>query len=156
MTAGAATSGPLDVEVAALESFVAVLRREQDLLAAGDTERLLALIEEKTALANRLGALAQARETHLVRAGLNAGREGMESWLARHGTLAQRSTWDKLLKLATEARALNETNGRLIGLHMRHNQQAFAALMSATDRAMTYGPDGQQTAGLGGRILGKA
>ncbi len=156
MAAGAAASGPLDVEVAALESFVALLRREQDLLAAGDTERLLSLIEDKNALANRLAALAQAREAHLGRGGFPAGREGMEGWLARHGTPAQRATWAALLKLAAEARALNETNGKLIGLHMRHNQQAFAALMSATDRAMTYGPDGQQTAGLGGRILGKA
>lgn len=147
---------PLDEEVARLREFIALLQREQELLKAADTETLLPLIETKTNLANRLGALAQGREAFLSRQGLPAGRVGMETWLARHGNEAQRASWQTLLALAAEARDLNALNGQLIGLHMRHNQQAFAALMSATDRAMTYGPDGQQSAGLGGRILGSA
>jgi flagella synthesis protein FlgN len=147
---------PLDEEIAKLREFIALLKREQELLKAGDTETLLPLIETKTNLANRLAALAQGREGFLSRQGLPAGRAGMEVWLASRGNEAQRTAWRTLLELAAEARGLNALNGQLIGLHMRHNQQAFAALMSATDRAMTYGPDGQQTAGLGGRILGSA
>lgn len=147
---------PLDEEVGRLREFIALLRREQELLKAGDTETLLPLVETKTDLANRLGALAQGREGFLSRQGLPAGRAGMEAWLEARGTAAQRTSWRTLLELAAEARTLNELNGKLIGLHMRNNQQAFAALMSATDRAMTYGPDGQQQAGLGGRILGTA
>ncbi|MEW6164194.1 MAG: flagellar protein FlgN [Pseudomonadota bacterium] len=148
--------GPLGEEVNKLREFIALLKREQELLTRGDTDALLPLIESKTNLANALGALAQARENHLSRQGLPGSRAGMESWLASHGSPGMRQAWDTLLELAAEARSLNITNGKLIGLHMQHNQQAFAALMSATDRAMTYGPDGQQQAGLGGRILGKA
>lgn len=62
----------------------------------------------------------------------------------------------KYRDLVSEARALNEANGKLIGLHMQHNQQALAVLMAAADNAATYGPDGQQQSGLGSRILGKA
>jgi flagellar biosynthesis/type III secretory pathway chaperone len=58
--------------------------------------------------------------------------------------------------LVSEARALNEANGKLIGLYMQNNQQALGALLGAADKATTYGPDGQQQAGLGSRILGKA
>lgn len=58
--------------------------------------------------------------------------------------------------LVSEARALNEANGKLIGLCLQHNQQALGALLDAADKATTYGPDGQQQAGLGSRILGKA
>jgi len=126
------------------------------MLTEGDTEGLLSLIETKTGLANRLAALAQAREDYLARQGTGGGKAGMEAWLARNGDPALWAAWQSLLELATEARELNRLNGKLIGLHMSHNQQAFAALMSATDRAMVYGPDGQQTAGLGGRILGTA
>lgn len=150
------SGNPLDEEVGKIREFIALLQREQELLKTGDTEALLPLIETKTSLANRLAALAQGREGFLKRQGLAGGRAGMEVWLERHGNPAQRKAWQTLLELAAEARDLNITNGKLIGLHMRHNQQAFAALMSATDRAMTYGPDGQQTTGLGGRILGSA
>lgn len=59
-------------------------------------------------------------------------------------------------ELVTAARTLNEANGKLIGLRMQHNQQALSALLEAADQATTYGPDGQQQAGLGSRILGKA
>lgn len=61
-----------------------------------------------------------------------------------------------LRELAAEAQALNETNGKLIALRIQHNQRALNTLLAAADSAATYGPDGQQTAGLGGRILGSA
>lgn len=151
-----ASPHPLEDEVDKIGEFIVLLRREQELLKSGDTDALLPLIEVKTQLADRLAGLAQAREDRLTRQGFAGGRAGMEDWLRRQGTESQRRTWQTLLELAGEARALNEINGKLIGLHMQHNQQAFTALMNATNRAMTYGPDGQQQAGLGGRILGTA
>jgi flagella synthesis protein FlgN len=147
----------LHEEIGRLKEFIGLLEREQDLLKKGDTESLLPLIETKTALANSLAALAQARLGQLKRLGLDTGRAGMEAWLAHNDQDGKlREAWQTLLDLAAQARELNITNGKLIGLHMQHNQQAFTALMSATNRAMTYGPDGQQQAGLGGRILGTA
>lgn len=62
----------------------------------------------------------------------------------------------KFRDLVSEASALNEANGKLIGLRMQHNQQALNVLMAAANSAATYGPDGQQQSGLGSRILGKA
>lgn len=61
-----------------------------------------------------------------------------------------------LRELAAEARALNETNGKLIALRLQQNRKALDILLAAADNATTYGPDGQQQTGLGGRILGKA
>lgn len=150
----------LNEEIGKLKEFIGLLEREQDLLKRGDTESLLPLIETKTTLANSLAAFAQARAGQLNRLGLDTGRAGMEAWLARHDGHDQggklREAWQTLLELATQARNLNVISGKLIGLHMQHNQQAFAALMNATNRAMTYGPDGQQQTSLGGRILGTA
>lgn len=62
----------------------------------------------------------------------------------------------ELRELAAQARALNETNGKLIGLHLQHTQQALSVLLAAANQAATYGPDGQQQGGLGSRSLGKA
>lgn len=139
-----------------LVEFVGLLKHEQDFLSRGDVESLLPLVEKKTVLANELAGLAQARERLLTNLGLTAGRSGMESWLARPDQAGQRQAWQRLLDLASKARSLNESNGKLIALNLQHNQQAFATLMTAANRAMNYGPDGQQQTDLGGRILGKA
>ncbi|MDO9601326.1 MAG: flagellar protein FlgN [Rhodocyclaceae bacterium] len=127
----------LRTEISRLGEFIDLLQREQALLIQGDTEALLLLSENKTALANTLAALAQERACEMVSDPISPA-------------------WQKLLELAAKARDLNATNGQLISLHMQNNQQALAVLMNAANRAMTYGPDGQQTAGLGGRILGSA
>lgn len=58
--------------------------------------------------------------------------------------------------LISQAGALNEANGKLIAMRLRHNQQALNVLLAAADTAATYGPDGQQQSGVGSRILGKA
>jgi flagella synthesis protein FlgN len=80
----------------------------------------------------------------------------MDAWLDKNASEIDRQAWSWLCELAAEARELNALNGKLIGLHMQHNQQALAALMAAADKATTYGPDGQQQSGVGSRILGKA
>lgn len=146
----------LNAEISKLKEFIALLQREQDFLKAGDTESLLPIIDTKTLFSNALAGYAATREAALKQLGLPAGRNGMEEWLKHHGQALHQEAWQTLLALANEARELNILNGKLIGLHMSHNQQAFNALMGATDRAMTYGPDGQQHTGGGGRILGTA
>jgi flagellar biosynthesis protein FlgN len=143
-------------EIASLQDFVRLLRREQELLKQNDSEELLALIASKNELTNKLGELAQAREKQLMLLGLPTGRAGVNAWLDHHASEADHHAWKRLLELTGDARDLNAINGKLIGLHMQHNQQALDALLAATDKASTYGPDGQQQSGLGSRILGKA
>jgi flagella synthesis protein FlgN len=152
-------AGILANEFATLRDFVALLKEEQTALVEGKIDALTALTERKSALATRLNDCARRREAALAGLGLVAGRPGMEDWLDAAATdAATRGNWQQLLPLAAEARTLNELNGKLIGTRLQHNQQALAALMGATERAMTYGPDGHtQTKGPGsGRILGSA
>jgi len=151
-------AGILADELVALREFVALLKTEQTALVGGNADGLTALIEKKSALAARLTDCAQRREQAMAASKLPSGRAGMEAWL---GTLqadtTARKNWQELLPLAAEARNLNLLNGKLIGTRLQHNQQALAALMSATERAMTYGPDGQTLASAGsGRMLGSA
>lgn len=149
-------AGRLTEELDLLQSFVALLRREHALLAEARVDALGPLAAEKSDLAGRLGQCANQRERELATLGLPAGRAGMEAWLATPAGLAGRNAWERLLALTAEARALNETSGKLIALHLQHNQQALAALLAAAGQAMTYGPDGQQRGGGGGRSLGSA
>lgn len=157
--ASVSLSAILADELAALREFSALLQEEQSALIDGKGDNLVALIEKKSALATRLTDCARRREDVLASLELAPGRAGMEAWLAAApANAAARNNWRELLPLAAETRRLNELNGKLIGLRLQHNQQALVALMSATEQAMTYGPDGQTLArpGGGGRILGSA
>lgn len=145
-------------ELKALQAFSDILQREQLALTEGKTAALAALVEEKSAKAAELTRLLVAREQALAAAGFQKGREGMEAWLGRlPPTDPSHDRWRTLLKLTLEVRNQNELNGKLINLHLQNNQQALTALLAATERAMTYGPDGQQQAPAGGgRTLGVA
>lgn len=147
----------LGEEIGKVEEFIALLEQEQDLLTRADTEALLPLVERKNAMAAALADYSKAREELLQQRQMPPGRTGMEAWLAKQtGAEIHLRQWHKLLDLAEKARSLNETNGKLIALHLQQNQQAFSALMSAANRAMIYGPDGQQQTGTASRILGTA
>ena len=148
--------GLLDREFRALESFVALLRREQSLLEEGSTDSLAALAEEKLKAATELADFSATRDSKLMHSGMQPGRTGMEAWTATPAGAGYRQLWQRLLELTAEARALNETNGKLINIRLQNNQQALSILMAAADQAVTYGPDGQQRAGGGGRSLGSA
>jgi flagellar biosynthesis protein FlgN len=142
-------------ELRRVEAFVALLRQEQSLLETSNTESLATLAGEKTRLATELTQLCQAREAELTRLGLGIGKDGMNAWCEATDA-GSRSRWQGLLKLGAEARSLNEQNGKLITIKLQNNQRALAVLAAAADQATTYGPDGQQQVGTGGRTLGKA
>ena len=156
-----AASAPLQhllvEEVAHLRGFLELLEAEQQALVAGDIDRLMPLAGEKTELFARLSDLGAARGRLLAEAALGADRAGMEAWLARHAdAAAPRRAWRELLTLGERARALNESNGRLIATRLANNQQALATLLGAANQAALYGPDGQATPVGGGRSLGAA
>lgn len=149
-------AGLLSQELGTLQSFVELLRREQMLLAGGTTDGLTDLAAEKSTAALELGRLAMARDKELARIQLPSGRAGMDAWTLTDAGAPSQGNWDRLLLLAAEARALNESNGKMIALQLQHNQQALSVLMAAADQTSTYGPDGQPRAGPGGRSLGSA
>lgn len=144
-------------EVSAVREFIEKLNQEQQALIAGEVELLSTLAEEKTALATQLNQFAERRHQLLSTAGLPAGRAGMESWLAEKTTSqASLQEWEQLLALASQAREINETNGKLIGTRLQHNQQTLNALLEANNKATLYGPDGQTRSSAGGRHFGAA
>lgn len=140
-----------------MRGFVAALQQEQQALVAGDIDRLVSVVKEKADLATRLNRFAEQRQQLLTAAGLPNDRTGIESWLTDQ-TLSpsDRSAWKSLFALTSEARTLNESNGKLIAMRMQHNQQALNVLLEAANQATLYGPDGQTKQVGGGRLFGMA
>lgn len=158
----------LEEELLLLQKFIDLLQREQQALTGGDIQLMLSLGDEKSRLATQLSLSAERRSSQLATVGFSSDRFGVESWLDQTQTAqttaqaslppvpSAREQWAELLVLAAQARNLNETNGRLIGMHLQHNQQALNTLLSATHQAMLYGPDGQAHAAHSGRLFGSA
>jgi flagella synthesis protein FlgN len=142
-------------EAAQLRAFLALLEAEQQALAGGDVDRLLAFAADKNTHFTHLSRLGEARGMALTAAGCGADRQGQEQWLRQNpGQAGARKAWGELLALAEKARAMNQTNGQLIATRLANNQQALSALMAAANQAALYGPDGQARPLGSGRSLG--
>jgi len=143
-------------ELTSLQRFRALLEQERQALTGIQADALPSIVEEKAKLAAVLSALEAGRDELLVQAGRSKGRTGMEAWLKNCPNPAtENQRWAELLELAAKARQENETNGRLINLLLKQNQDALSILLSGGGGSI-YGPDGQQRNMTGNRSLGSA
>lgn len=131
-------------ELSDLRRFCALLEEERKVLTGAQAERLPDIAAEKSRLAGQLSQFENQRDALLTKNGLPAGRPGIEAWLAkRPNSDIERRHWRDLIELAKQARDGNETNGRLINLLLKQNQDALSILVSGGTESI-YGSDGQQ------------
>jgi flagella synthesis protein FlgN len=134
----------LVTELTELKRFCALLDEERNALTGAQADRLPDIATEKSTLAARLNQLEAQRDSLLAASGFPHGRAGIDAWLAtRPKADAERGRWNELLKLALQARDGNETNGRLINILLKQNQEALSVLLSGGTESI-YGADGQQ------------
>lgn len=148
----------LKAELAAVHRFIDILQQEQTALVKADVDTLLPLSDSKSKQADALRLLAQQRVEQLIQAGFSGDRNGMEAWLATHDNQQDiAKVWGGLLEEGRTAQRLNELNGKLILIHLQHNQQALSALSTAANQSSVYGPDGQPNTKIStsSRIIGK-
>ncbi len=140
-----------------LAAFIGLLREEQNALQQGDAAALPGLNHQKSGLIEELDALAGLRNALLAKVGCAPDREGMQQWLARPGSdKTVRPLWAALLKSATEARELNELNGKLVAIRLQATQEALAILTQQARQTSLYGPNGQASPLTGLRIIDSA
>lgn len=139
----------LNDECAALRAFVVLLEDEQRTLLGQHSEELQPLAEAKTQLADKIAALAATRRGFLPQ-----GTRDTVEWLRKNAPQGL-PTWQEARRLAAQAHSLNKTNGELIQIKLRYNQQALAALAGAAQNAAgLYGADGQASLPSTTRTLG--
>ncbi|MBI5626170.1 MAG: flagellar protein FlgN [Nitrosomonadales bacterium] len=147
-------SAALTAERGALVNFVALLEHEQRMLVENRTDQLLELSGKKTTDALSLNELAEARRSLMEKSLPQSGANAVIAWMRAHSPEGL-AVWQEILALAKRSQQLNRTNGELIQLKLRHNQQSLAVLSSAVNKANLYGPDGQPSFSPGsGRSLG--
>lgn len=142
----------LNDERSALSAFVALLEREQDLLLNNQVDQLLEVAEQKSGDALALNELAEKR--HKLLRQFNSGNATTESWFRENRPDAL-SIWQDIDSMTKRAQHLNQTNGELIQMKLRHNQQALTVLSNAVNKTGVYGRNGQpHFAGGSSRTLG--
>lgn len=144
----------LTAEHVALQGFISLLEREQGLLVENHADQLLELAEQKSVSAINLNELAESRRNLLRKNIPTLSVESIHAWLEAHSTEGL-AVWKKIRTLAERAQQINHTNGELIQMKLRHNQQSLTVLSNAVNKANLYGPDGQTSFSPGsGRSLG--
>ena len=149
----------LRAEREAFGALCQLLEGEQACLVKSDVDGLLRLTQLKSEKVERLSELAHRRASHLESIGLSTAQRGMADWLAAHSGVQRAELtqlWDELVRLAANARALNDINGKLITTRLSHNQAALSALQLSARAQNIYGPDGQAAITAGQRELGRA
>lgn len=146
----------LAVERTALLGFVALLEREQGMLVENRADQLVALAEQKSSSVLGLNELAETRRALLQQNIPQLSVDAIRAWLEANSPESL-NAWQEVLSLAERAQQLNNTNGELIQMKLRHNQQSLAVLSNAVNKASLYGPDGQHSFSPGsGRSLGSS
>lgn len=144
----------LTAEHVALQGFISLLEREQGLLVENRTDQLLELAEQKSVHAVNLNELAESRRNLLRKNIPVLSVESIHAWLEVRSAECL-ALWNKVRMLAERAQQINHTNGELIQMKLRHNQQSLTVLSNAVNKANLYGPDGQTSFSPGsGRSLG--
>jgi len=140
-----------------VREFITSLNDEQEALKRGETDSLAPIAFRKTELVEQLNAAESKRSAFLQHAGHTGDRGGMLAWLARNqGNRAAADGWARLMELASEARRLNDLNGRLIAVRLQATSQALGILTQQSQRSALYGRDGLTTPRTGSRIIDAA
>jgi len=144
----------LSTELSALQAFVTLLEREQNMLMDNQTDQLIELAEQKASDAIKLNQIAESRISLLQPHIPQLNTQTIESWLSQNRPEAL-PIWLIISDRTQHAQQLNQTNGELIQMKLRHNQQALTVLSNAVNKVGVYGRNGQPNFSPGsGRSLG--
>ena len=132
-------------EFSLINTLIELMKQEQRLLVAADTDGLTAVTAQKSQLVAQMAALSKTRHDQLAQAGFAAEDASMAGWLERHGDKDGASLWQDLLAATRQAKELNRVNGMLISKQLNNTHTLLNAMRTPAGAADpgVYGPSGQ-------------
>jgi flagellar biosynthesis/type III secretory pathway chaperone len=147
----------IEQEVLLVVQFIDLLEREQSCLKHAEPELLEQLCLDKEPLVKSLNELEFSRIQSLGGAGSLSNQAFMNIWLAQNPDNKSATVhWEKLLKLASKAKALNEINNQLVQLHLAKTNAALLILNNQPESRQLYSSNGQSAFITGSRIVDSA
>lgn len=128
-----------------LNDLVVLLTEEQKSLVDMDINVVERIIDEKSALIQKITEATKTRHQALGKAGYDANENGMATWVRASENQQIHTGWTIFQKQLAQAKELNRVNGQMINLHFKRNQQALNTLQGKSPNAGAgiYGPNGQ-------------
>lgn len=150
-------SAIIEQEIAQIGRLIETLTLEQESLKTGDANALPEICAGKNSLVAAMNQLEAERMQAIGQEVTANDRLNMTRWLADNASDTDATVnWKKLLKLASDAKALHEVNGSLIDLHLRNTTDALAILTQHPESPTLYGASGQTMPNTGSRIVDSA
>lgn len=137
-------------EAALYTQLVVLLRDEQQALAQGAADDIIKLTTAKAECVAQIDSLEAQRQQRTQQSGL------AEQLSTSTPDTPLGQLWQHLTDLATQARDLNQLNGRMINMRLQRTQAALEVLRNDEQRPSVYGPDGQSLSSGKGRPLSSA
>ncbi len=151
----AALAPLLKRETELVTRFRDMLLREQDILRSGNSDGLAELNIEKLSLAECLNQAGLERTRALSSSGESP--IDMQAWFSAHPLEKDAiALWEGMLKIAREARGINEQNGNLINVLHQKTSEALSVLTHTQTNQSFYSSSGQTTPSTGSRIIDSA
>ncbi len=132
-------------EFSLINTLIELMKQEQRLLVAADTDGLTAVTAQKSQLVAQMAALSKTRHDQLAQAGFAAEDASMAGWIEQHGDKDGASLWQDLLAATRQAKELNRVNGMLISKQLNNTHTLLNAMRTPAGAADpgVYGPSGQ-------------
>lgn len=144
----------LSAECTAWQALVDTLQEEEQVLVAGEADRLAKLNTAKLRQLQAVSEHARNRQSDLNLAGHSSDRAGMDAWLKQLGLPELRVRWQQLTDLEQQAQALNQRVGALIDMRLGATRQALNVLIhAASNQGGLYDNDGLAVAAHKGKPL---
>ncbi len=132
-----------DQDAKQLSNLVSLLQKEQASLVDMDIDAIEHILDDKSALIQKIAESSKLRHAALAKAGFDADENGMANWIRANER--DHGAWEKFQANLETAKELNRVNGQVINQHFKRNQQAFNQLQGkpANNNAGLYGANGQ-------------
>jgi flagella synthesis protein FlgN len=125
------------------KELLATIRSEQAALVRADIDAIEAILDEKSAVLQRMNMVVLSRYEALAANGFEANEVGMNEWLKKQAKPALNEAWTLLKKTLIQAKELNRLNGILINKQFNLNQQRLNHLQGNSEASEVYGRNGQ-------------
>lgn len=139
----------LDAQLA--EELLATIRNEQSALIKADINAIEQLLDEKSAVLQRMNSAVLSRYEALAANGFEANEDGMSEWLKVQSKPALNQAWVTFKKNLVQAKELNRLNGILISKQFNLNKQLLNHLQGNSASGDVYSRNGQAKSQSGSR-----
>lgn len=150
-----ATLGRLiDQETGAVTELMSLLEREHEHLLANDVVALREAMRTRQQCVSRILRVDEERRRlcrSLGKPNSLAGLTQLMYWCDPQRTLA--AAWQRCAETAARAQQLNDRNGMLVGVRLKHVRDRLGALLEGRRSSHTYGRKGGLPSLDSGRIL---